>query len=79
MNNIGWKFYVINAGYDVVFLIIVIVFWVETKRLSLKEIGRSLGEDPMVISAPDSDSVKEIHDIHEPKKWPTPPFKLMKL
>lgn len=68
MDNLGWKFYVINAGYNVVFLLIVIFFWVETKGLSLEEIGRSLGEEPQVISAPDSDSVRVIHEVHEPKK-----------
>lgn len=68
MDNIGWKFYIINAGYDVVFLIVIIVFWVETKGLSLEEIGKSLGEKPVLILSDDSVSVREIQEIHVPKK-----------
>lgn len=68
MDNVGWKFYVINAGYDVVFLIIVILFWVETKGLSLEEIGRNLGEAPPLEMSDASDTVSEVHEIHTFKK-----------
>lgn len=67
MDNVGWKFYIINAGYDVLFLILVIVFWVETKGLSLEEIGKHLGEAPPVAPA-DEESVTEISEIIAFKK-----------
>lgn len=38
MSNMGWKFYILTASYDVLFLPIIYFIWVETKQLSLEEI-----------------------------------------
>jgi hypothetical protein len=38
LEKIGWKTYMINGAWDVVQLIFVIVFWVETKGKTLEEI-----------------------------------------
>lgn len=35
---IGWKFYMINAAWDVLQVIFVAVFWVETNGLTLEQI-----------------------------------------
>lgn len=40
MADLGWKFYIINASYNFIFLIAVWLFWVETKGLSLEAIGQ---------------------------------------
>ncbi|RDW67511.1 hypothetical protein BP6252_08907 [Coleophoma cylindrospora] len=39
MANLGWKFYIVNASYDLLFLACVYFFWVETKGISLEEIA----------------------------------------
>ncbi|QWW25987.1 hypothetical protein CA7LBN_004891 [Candidozyma auris] len=63
MDNIGWRFYIINAGYDVIFLIVIIVVWVETKGLSLEEIGRTLGETDSDMPPSDCESVHNISEV----------------
>ena len=37
LTNIGWKIYMINGGWDVLMLLAVIFFWVETKGKTLEE------------------------------------------
>lgn len=37
---IGWKVYVINASVDVLMVVFVLVFWVETRGLTLEEVDR---------------------------------------
>ena len=39
MENLGWKFYFINAAWDFVFLIIAYFTFVETKGLTLEGIA----------------------------------------
>ncbi|KAL2065314.1 hypothetical protein VTL71DRAFT_2983 [Oculimacula yallundae] len=39
MENLGWKFYFINASWDLVFLVIAYFIFVETKGLKLEEIA----------------------------------------
>ena len=39
MADLGWKFYLINASYDIVFLVIIYLTWVETKGIPLEEIA----------------------------------------
>lgn len=68
MDNIGWKFYIINASYDVIFLVVVILFWVETKGLSLEEISQLLGDHNINYSSDDAESVSEIQEVLSPKK-----------
>ena len=36
--NIGWKIYIVNAAWDVTTFILIAVFWVETKGLTLEEV-----------------------------------------
>ncbi|KAF2670699.1 putative hexose carrier protein [Microthyrium microscopicum] len=38
INNIGWKTYIINGSWDIVILVIIAVYWVETKGKTLEEI-----------------------------------------
>jgi hypothetical protein len=39
MANLGWRFYMINASWNVVFLLIVVLGWVETRGLTLEDIA----------------------------------------
>lgn len=38
MANLGWKFYIINASYNIVFLVAAYFLFVETNGLTLEEI-----------------------------------------
>ncbi|KAI1088870.1 putative hexose carrier protein [Rostrohypoxylon terebratum] len=38
LTNIGWKMYMINGSWDIVVLVLIIVFWIETKGRTLEEI-----------------------------------------
>ncbi|RDW62429.1 putative hexose transporter protein [Coleophoma cylindrospora] len=38
LNAIGWKTYIVNASWNVLFIFIIVFFWVETKGLTLEEI-----------------------------------------
>ena len=50
MTDLGWKFYFINASWDVLFLIIIYFTWIETRRLTLEEIAVKFGDlDPQSI------------------------------
>lgn len=40
MNAIGWKFYVVNASVDILFVVFVVLVWVETRGLTLEEVDR---------------------------------------
>jgi hypothetical protein len=39
MENLSWKFYMVNASYNFIFLIGVWFFWVETKGLTLEAVA----------------------------------------
>ncbi len=40
LDAIGWKTYIINASADIVMLIGVLWYWVETRGLTLEEVDR---------------------------------------
>lgn len=44
MSDLQWKFYFINASWNVLFLIFVYLFFVETKGLKLEEIAEKFHE-----------------------------------
>ncbi|KAJ6261093.1 Lactose permease [Drechslerella dactyloides] len=45
LSDLGWKFYLINASWNLMFLALVYLFFVETKGLKLEEIALLFGED----------------------------------
>jgi hypothetical protein len=49
MDNIGWKYYMINASYNVLFLPIIWYVWVETKNITLEEVAEKFGDAPDVV------------------------------
>lgn len=46
MDAVGWKYYMINAGYDLIFLPVIYFTWVETKGLTLEQISVLFGDLP---------------------------------
>ena len=56
MSDLGWKFYLINASWAVLFLVFVVVFFVETKGLNLEEIGAKFGDVVFVDGIEESGS-----------------------
>ncbi|KAH8688312.1 general substrate transporter [Ilyonectria robusta] len=58
MADLGWKFYFINASWNLVFLIIAYFIFVETKGLSLEEISAKF-EGPGILEAVTEDSASQ--------------------
>lgn len=71
MNGLGWKFYIINASYDIIIIPIVILFWIETKGVDLDTMGEVLyndnEEDEENISGDCSSIVREVFNIETKK------------
>lgn len=50
MANLGWKFYMINASWNIAFLLIVVLVWTETRGLTLEDIALKFeGINPGVV------------------------------
>lgn len=41
-NSIGWKTYIVNASWNILFVIGIVFYWVETKNLTLEEIDEKI-------------------------------------
>ncbi|THW77383.1 MFS general substrate transporter [Aureobasidium pullulans] len=48
MSDLGWKFYLINASWDIMFLVFVFFLFLETKGLNLEEIAVRFGDERVV-------------------------------
>lgn len=59
MADLGWKFYMINASWNVIFLVIIYFTWVETRRLTLEEIAIKFGDLPPEVLVVDGIQVEE--------------------
>lgn len=57
-NAISWKTYIVNASWNVVFFILVWIFWVETKNKTLEEIDE-IFDGVKHSSAPDLQALNE--------------------
>lgn len=67
LENIGWKLYFINGSWDVIILILVAMYWIETKDKTLEEIdmmieGRRFGS-PSAVDMQASIAEKEVQFI----------------
>lgn len=49
MQNLGWRFYFINAAWDFAFLVLVYFAFIETKGLKLESIAARVGDDVPAI------------------------------
>ncbi|KAF4774887.1 hexose transporter [Colletotrichum scovillei] len=58
MADLGWKFYFINASWNVIFLVIAYFTFVETKGLKLEEIAAKF-EGPRILEASIEDSASQ--------------------
>lgn len=54
--NISWKTYMINGAWDVVVLVMIMLWWVETKGKTLEEIDELI-EGSKHSSVPDLDQI----------------------
>lgn len=60
MADLGWKFYLINASWNIIFFFVVYFWWVETRRMPLEEIALQFGDlDMAEIHARSADSPAE--------------------
>ncbi|KAF2109376.1 general substrate transporter [Lophiotrema nucula] len=55
---ISWKVYIINASVDILMVLFVVVFWVETRGLTLEEVDK-LFDGEKHSDVPDLEAVKE--------------------
>ncbi|KLP13821.1 hexose transporter protein [Fusarium fujikuroi] len=62
LENIGWRMYIINASWDILEVLFVAFFWVETKRRSLEEIDALFGPSGHLTV----DDTIEGHELKEP-------------
>lgn len=62
LENIGWGMYIINASWDILEVLFVAFFWVETKRRSLEEIDALFGPSGHLTV---EDTI-EGHELKEP-------------
>lgn len=44
MVNLRWKFYLINASWNILFFAIIYLTWVETARVPLEEVALKFGD-----------------------------------
>ncbi|KAK2594365.1 hypothetical protein QQS21_007925 [Conoideocrella luteorostrata] len=58
LENIGWKMYMINGSWDIITLLLIAVFWVETKGKTLEEID-AMFEGGRQLSVPNVEDVRK--------------------
>jgi hypothetical protein len=55
---IGWKVYIINASVDILMVVFVLLFWVETRGLTLEEVDK-IFDGEKHSDVPDLEDIKE--------------------
>ncbi|KAG7726075.1 hypothetical protein KL948_004810 [Ogataea haglerorum] len=60
MSNLGWKFYMLTGGYDIIFLPLIAFVWVETNGVPLEKICELFGE----VSETESPSIDDESNIN---------------
>jgi MFS family permease len=60
MESIGWVTYCINGGFNVFVLLVVALYWVETKNLSLEEVSRKFASEGEVAGVADVEVIKGV-------------------
>jgi len=60
--DLGWKFFMVNAAYDIIFLVVIYFYWVETARISLEEVGMKFSDLDLrtLIVDEGSDSMSDV-------------------
>lgn len=67
MQNLGWKYYFINAAWDLLFLVLVYFTYVETKGLALEAIAARFGVDIPIIEGSEIVEVKSEQNMPKQK------------
>ena len=62
--NIGWKTYMINGAWDIVMLIAILYYWIETKGKTLEEIDELI-EGEKHSDVPDLEQVLAGKDVFD--------------
>lgn len=44
MSTLGWKFYIINASWNIIFFAVVYFTWVETRLVPLEQVALKFGD-----------------------------------
>jgi hypothetical protein len=60
MEKIGWTTYCINGGFNVFVLLVVALYWVETKNLSLEEVSSKFASWGDVTVVEDVETIKGV-------------------
>ncbi|EGX88555.1 sugar transporter, putative [Cordyceps militaris CM01] len=70
LDNIGWKMYMINGSWDIITLILIAVYWVETKGKTLEEIDALFegGAHSTVRNVEDVRKGREVLDVDKIEK-----------
>ncbi|EME86493.1 uncharacterized protein MYCFIDRAFT_132754 [Pseudocercospora fijiensis CIRAD86] len=58
LTNIGWKMYMVNGGWDIIVVVLIAVYWVETKGKTLEEID-AIFEGQKHSDVPDVELVRQ--------------------
>ncbi|KAJ4346928.1 uncharacterized protein N0V89_010861 [Didymosphaeria variabile] len=58
LENIGWKMYMINGSWDIAIIVLIAVYWVETKGKTLEEID-AIFEGEKHSAVPDVEAVRK--------------------
>ena len=69
MEKLGWKFYMVNASWDVFFGLIVYLTWPETKGKSLEAMATFFEGPQLIEAALEEDSGKDYvkDDVYQSK------------
>ena len=59
MDAVGWKFYMINASYNIPFIFIIYFLWMETKNMTLEDVASRFGDGMNNAELIDSNEVQE--------------------
>lgn len=63
MSNMGWKFYILTAAYDFLFIPVIYFTWVETKNMKLEDIPKLFGETADVLVTTELVDSKDQSDL----------------
>lgn len=61
LNAIGWKTYMINASFDILLVLFVIFYWVETRGLTLEEVD-------LKFDGEKHSAVPNLHDLRKARE-----------
>ena len=70
LESIGWKTYMVNASWDILEVVFVVLYWVETSKRSLEEIDEvfememRLGAENIIRAVNGEDATTSCMQVH---------------